>query len=51
MLRMKQDRYLSANGLQALLESAKAPDIEHEVPFAQELPGMARSFSMARETG
>ena len=45
MLRMKQDRYLSANSLQALLQSAKAPDIEHEVLFAQELLGMARNFS------
>jgi type III secretion protein W len=45
MLRLKQDRYLSASSLGPLLEGAKAPDIEREVLFAQELLATSRSLS------
>jgi type III secretion protein W len=45
LLHLKQDRYLSANSFQTLMQSSRAPDIEHEVLFAQELLGTARNFS------
>ncbi|GHT82024.1 SepL/TyeA/HrpJ family type III secretion system gatekeeper [Betaproteobacteria bacterium] len=45
MLRLKQDRYLSASSLGPLLAAAKAPDIEREVLFAQELLASSRSLS------
>jgi type III secretion protein W len=45
LLHLKQDRYLSAVSLEPLLAAAKAPDIEREVLFAQELLNTARGFS------
>jgi type III secretion protein W len=45
VLNLKKDRYLSARNLDALLKNAKAPDIEHEVLFFQELLGTSRNFS------
>jgi type III secretion protein W len=45
LLRLKQDRYLSAASLGPLLAASKAPDIEHEVLFAQELLATSRSLS------
>ncbi|MDR3054889.1 MAG: TyeA family type III secretion system gatekeeper subunit [Zoogloeaceae bacterium] len=45
LLRLKQDRYISAASLEPLLAAAKAPDIEREVLFAQELLATSRSLS------
>jgi type III secretion protein W len=45
LLRLKQDRYLSAASLGPLTAAAKAPDIGLEVLFAQELLATSRSFS------
>jgi type III secretion protein W len=45
MLRLKEERYLSAASLAPILTCAHAPDIEHEVLFAQELLTTARNLS------
>ena len=45
MLRLKEERYLSATSLAPLMASARAPDIEREVLFAQELLMTSRNLS------
>jgi type III secretion protein W len=45
LLEMKQDHYLSARSLEPMVKAGKAPDIEHEVIFLQELLSTARQMS------
>ncbi|MDR0379731.1 MAG: type III secretion system gatekeeper subunit SctW [Candidatus Accumulibacter sp.] len=45
VLALKKNRFLAARDIDGLLEKAKAPDIEHEVLFLQELLSTSRNFS------
>jgi type III secretion protein W len=45
VLDLKKNRFLAARDIDGLLEKAKAPDVEREVLFFQELLSTSRNFS------